>query len=94
MSASGDRLPNLGEKTLNVVTENGVPATSTYQIANVTRALCAVSRVCDKGNTVVFEKDGGYIIDLQGGYTPFRRENNVYLLDTWVQKPAGFTGQC
>ena len=94
LSASGDRLPNLGEKTMDVVTDNGIPAKSTYQIANVTRALCAVSRVCDKGNTVVFEKDGGYIVDPHGVYTLIRRENNVYMLDTWIQKPSGFTRQC
>ena len=74
MSASGNRLPNLGEKVMNVMTEDGIPAKATYQVANVTRALCAVSRVCDQGNTVIFEKDGGYILDPSGIRTAFRRE--------------------
>ena len=88
MSASGDRLPNLGEKRSDFVTETGRTATATYQIADVTRALCSVSRVCDKGNTVTFTATGGFITNPAGVQTPFRRENNVYLLDTWAKGPS------
>ena len=87
LSASGNKLPNLGEKIMDVITEEGPPAKATYQIANVTRALCAVSRMCDQGNTVIFEKQGGYILDPHGNTTTFRRENNVYLLDTYALEP-------
>ena len=59
LSASGDRLPNLGEKKLEVTTSDGQAATATYQVADVTGALCAVSRMCDKGNTVTFQAEGG-----------------------------------
>ena len=45
LSTSGDRLPNLGDKKLSVTTWNGQAATATYQAADVTRALCAVSRM-------------------------------------------------
>jgi len=93
MSASGDRLPNLGEKQFEFVTDAGRAATATYQIADVTRALCSVSRVCDKGNTVTFTSKGGLIESPGGVRTQFRRENNVYLLDTWAQGPSGFRGQ-
>ena len=61
MSAGGEKLPNLGQKRLEVVTSEGNPATATFQCADVTRALCAVSRICDKGNRVIFEASGGYI---------------------------------
>ena len=97
MSASGDRLPNLGEKKFDIVTESGMSATATYQVADVTRALCSVSRVCDKGSTVTFTATGGFITSPAGVKTPIRRENNVYLLDTWTrgpaQEPSGFKGQ-
>ena len=59
LSVSGNRLPNLGEKKLEVTTSDGQAATATYQVADVTRALCAVSRICDKGNTVTFQAEGG-----------------------------------
>ena len=88
MSASGDRLPNLGEKRFEVVTSTGMNATATYQVADVTRALCSVSKVCDKGNSVTFTASGGYIEGPTGIRTPFRRENNVYMLDTWTLGPA------
>ena len=42
VSASGDRLPNLGEKKLRVITEEGHPAVATFQLADVTR-LCVLS---------------------------------------------------
>ena len=50
LSASGDVLRNLGEKDLDVYTGEGVPATTTFQIADVTRPLCSIAKVCDKGN--------------------------------------------
>ena len=95
LSASGDRLPNLGQKRLEVVTDEGMPTTTTYQIADVTRPLCAVSKSCDQGNIVVFMKDGGFAQAPNGVRTKFRRDRNVYLLDTWIREPVpGFTGPC
>ena len=92
LSASGDRLPNQGQKRLQVLTEDGTPTTTTYQIADVTRPLCAVSRMCDQDNVVVFTKEGGFVQTPSGKRTPFRRERNVYLLDTWIREPErGFT---
>ena len=73
MSAPGDRLPNLGEKQFDFVTETGMSAKAKYQVADVTRALCSVSRVCDNGNTVTFTAAGGYITGPIGIKTPFRR---------------------
>lgn len=94
LSASGDRLPNQGQKKLQVLTEDGTPTTTTYQIADVTRPLCAVSRMCDQDNVVVFTKEGGFVQSPTGQRTNFRRERNVYLLDTWIQEPMrGFTRQ-
>ena len=58
VSASGDRLPNMGEKKLEVTTSDGQAASATYQVADVTRTLCALSRICDKGNTVTFQAEG------------------------------------
>ena len=87
LSASGDRLPNLGEKKLDVTTSGGQAATATYQVADVTRALCAVSRICDKGNTVTFQAEGGFIENPDGVRTHFRRENNVYVMDLYVKEP-------
>lgn len=96
-SAGGERLPNLGEKKLSVLTPDGRPASARYQCADVTRALSAVSQMCDQGNRVVFEQHGGYLENLHDGtQTHFKRVNNVYIMELYVEKPceaaeAGFT---
>jgi hypothetical protein len=86
LSASGDKLPNLGEKKFDMMTAEGHWAQATFQVAEVTRPLCSVSKMCDKGNRVVFEMSGGYVENLATGVrTSFSRENNVYVMEMHVQ---------
>ena len=73
---------------MNAVTEGGRVVVATYQIADVTRPLCVVSKMCERGNTVVSEKDGGNILSSDGTKTTFRREANVYMLDMYMMAPA------
>ena len=87
-AAGGEVLPNLGERRMNGVTEEGHQVSTVYQIAEVGKALGSVARMCDKGNRVVFEADGGYIMNLADGrYTRFERKDNVYVMSTWVKRP-------
>ena len=89
----GTRLPNLGEKRLNVVTEDGDEMTQTFQVADVTRPLSSVGEITDKGNIVVFGRSGGYIWNPQSRTTlPFQREQGVYQLQTWIQEPNAQKG--
>ena len=60
---------------------------SVFQIAKITRPLMSVSRICDKGNVVVFMHEDGFIQNLAGDRTFFRRENNVYMMDLYLQAP-------
>ena len=86
LSASGDKLPNLGEKQFDMLTSEGNWAQATFQVAEVTRPLCSVSKICDKGNRVVFELGGGYVEHIATGWrTRFARQNNVYVLEMYVQ---------
>ena len=56
-----------------------------YQVGAVTKPLTAVSKITDQGNAVLFEKDGGWICNLESGKsTWFPRERGVYVLRTWV----------
>ncbi len=100
LSASGEVLKNLGEKKVEVFTNEGMPAKATFQVAEVTRPLCSVARVCDQGNVVVFTSSGGYIENERGQRTQFERTNNVYTLQFHAYDPgstsgsnSGFTGQ-
>ena len=97
-SASNERIPNLGQQTLEIQTEEGADTTATFQIADVARPLNSVGKMCDKGKRVMFGKRGGVIWDIATGQmTKFKREaDGVYELNLWMREsgPAqGFTRQ-
>ena len=60
--AAGDKIANRGEKQINAVTESGDAYNATYQIAAVTKPLNSISKICDRGNTVIFGSNGGVIV--------------------------------
>ena len=91
LSASGEVLKNLGEKKVEVYTNEGMPANATFQVADVTRPLCSIARVCDQGNVVVFTSSGGYIENVHGTKTHFERSNNVYTLQFHAYDPGSST---
>jgi hypothetical protein len=94
LSASGTKLENKGEKRFDMVTAEGNWGQATFQVAEVTRPLCSVTKICDRGNKVVFEKDGGYIYNYATGVkTKFDRQNNVYVMEMYVEEPSGFARQ-
>ena len=102
LAAGGERIHNLGQQTLNVVTNEGHKATTVYQIAEVTRPLTAVGATCDKGNFVVYGPGGGCIYNLTTGIqTNFSRRGGIYELDLWMktnngddrEQPQGFPWQ-
>ena len=95
ISASGGRLPNMGQQKLKVQTNEGRDSKVVYQIAEVSRPLTAVSQTCDNGNWVVYTPQGGFILScLTGGRTYFDRRGDIYELDLWVKEEdlqtAGF----
>ena len=69
-----------------MLTIEGIWAQATFQVAEVTRPLCSVSKICDKGNRVVFELGGRYVENIVTGMkTKFMRQNNVYVMEMYVQ---------
>jgi hypothetical protein len=99
LAAGGERIPNLGQQTLNVVTNEGHETQTVYQIAEVTRPLTAVGTTCDKGNIVVYGPGGGCIYHMGSGIqTNFARRGGIYELDLWMktgqnhgcEQPQGF----
>ena len=99
ISASKDRIPNLGQKKFEVETEDGSKGKIKYQIADVSRPLNAISDICDAGNRVIFGKNGGMIMNIESGTeTYFNRENGIYVLNLWIKpkepnKDSDFRGQ-
>ena len=82
-------MPNMGQKVLNIQTNEGRDAKVLYQIAEVSRPLTSVSATCDKGNWVVYSPHGGFIMNtMTGGRTSFERQGGIYELDLWVRDEA------
>ena len=84
-SADGGRLDNLGQQELPIAFDNGTRAVATFQIANVSRPLMSVSRICELGNRVLFGASGGVIVNLESGQvTPFEKQDGVYIFSMWM----------
>ena len=88
-SCTGAAIPNLGEQELHVVTDNGLDTTVLFQLADVSRPLMSVSAICDRGNRVMFGRNGGVIQNLETGQgIPFERQGGVYALGIWIRGPS------
>ena len=89
IAANGDRVPNEGEQELHVVTEEGATSNMVVQVTDVKKPLFSVTKLCDRGNRVIFGRGGGVIHNLATNrLTPFRRKGGVYMIDLWVQPPG------
>ena len=88
-TSDGTRIPNLGQKTFDAVSEQGSALSQTFQIADISRPLTSVGELADAGNVVVFGRKGGHVLNVDSGrLLDFKREHGVYLLRTWVQERA------
>lgn len=85
VSASGDPIMNYGERKVVLATNSGDLKTMRYQVADVTKPLASVARICQAGHRVVFDSDGSYIEDKGTGHREWLREHNgTYVMDTWI----------
>ena len=96
-----EKIDNFGELTVKVRTERhgggDISRRVTFQGANVRNPLLAVSGVTDKGNIVVFDGSGSFILPnscagvasvwkaITGvqGRIPLHAKNGVFVLRTW-----------
>ena len=59
----------------------------TMQVADVNKVLASVKRICDAGNRVVFDKNGGKIIDTATGkVTELEEKNGTYVFNMWLPR--------
>ena len=64
---------------------NGSRSILTFQVAEVSRPLMSIARLCEMGNRVLFGASGGVILNLQtGDVTPFHKEEGVYTFELWI----------
>lgn len=82
ISASNQRIPDMGQQSLRMVTTEGTQGKAFYQIGEVNRPLTSVTQTCDAGNLVIYASEGGYTyILVDGSRTYFGRHSIVYELD-------------
>ena len=64
----------------------------TFQLADVTKPLASVRKMCGVGNRVVFDEAGSYIeCKATGARTPIRKDEGTYVVDVYVQVPDDST---
>ena len=89
VAANGSRMKNQGQKHIPVFTEAGQRCRLRMQVTDVKKPLLSVSRICDTGHRVIFDKQGGYIeANDTGERFNFIRENGVYRMRVKVAKVA------
>ena len=98
--AGGGRIPNEGEFDLAFKTSEGNAEAWTFQVAEINKALCAVSQLVDLGYKVIFDKnletgqDMSYMTYKAANVTSrLRRERNVWILDAYVSLDANNSEQ-
>ena len=89
---NGGKMPNLGEKRLNLSVDRGGGTgriASCFQIAQVTRPLMSVGKICDSGFDVNFKKDTARVVDSKGKTVcEFHRNNGgLYLAKMRLTDP-------
>ena len=96
VAANGARMENLGEKRVRFKKSGGDTLSSiTFQITDVGKPLAAVSRILDKGNTVVFSRGsaGSYIRNNKTGEkTMLKEEKGTFVLEVGYYQPEGARG--
>ena len=65
LMGDGGKVPNQGQKALNL-SGSTADLKSVFQIAQVTRPLMSVGKICDEGFTVTFYKTHASILDKNG----------------------------
>ena len=90
---NGQKVPNEGEINLNMECE-GVPLQSTFQVAEITRPLMSVGRVCDQGLTCTFDKEKAVIADKDKAVLcTFARMGGLYVARLKLKSPELFARQ-
>ena len=98
VTANGGRMENMGEKRVRFRRDGASGVNSiTFQVTGVGKPLASVSRILDKGNSVVFSRSGqgSYIVNEKTQEKiPIKEEKGTFVIDVEFLEPApGFAGQ-
>jgi len=96
IAANGGKIKNHGQSTVRMKTKAGKRVASTFQVADVTRPLYSVSKLCDAGYDVAFSKTEALVT--KGGEVVhrFHREGGLYVAEMSIgddEPDPSFGGQ-
>ena len=90
--ANGVQIPNLGERKLVGITEEGIAREMTVQICAVNKTLMSVSNIARARKRVIFDSDGSYIENKETGEKLWAIEvGGLRSVKMWVSR-NGATG--
>ena len=100
-TANGAHIPSQGETTIAGRDASGAKLKVVAQVADVTKNLASVMEMVDRGNWVIFHKEGGYIQTmkkdeelkvrtlmntLKGARVPIARKRNSFIVEIKVER--------
>ena len=87
---NGERVANRGQIKLRMKSkdERGFLMNSVFQVAEITRTLMSVSRLCDQDMVCVFEKDHAGVLAPNGtAVARFERDGGLYTCTMKLRRP-------
>ena len=87
---NGDRVPNKGQLRLRMKSkgDDGVLMSSIFQVAEITRPLMSVSKICNQDMVCVFEKTHARVLDQDGNVVArFERDGGLYTCTMKLRRP-------
>jgi hypothetical protein len=88
-AANGARIPNLGQMKVSFINEEGGRCGTLFQVAEVERPLISASQLTASGNQVIFDGNGGRIVNTRTGRTmQLHRRGGVYVLRMKIRETA------
>ena len=90
IAANGGRIPNKGQMTLSLKTEDNQKINSTFQVCQTNRPLWSVGKICDSGCTVTFDADKATVTKKTTGklVCTFQRQGGLYVASLRLGKPG------
>lgn len=89
-TASGQEIPDLGQKRLTAQTSEGVAVSMNFAVADVHKPLLAVSEALEKNCVVHFEKGNSYIQHPQSATKlALKEERGLFLFPVWLPPSTG-----
>ena len=86
--ANGVRIPNLGEKVMAVMTEEGSVRPYCSQVADVSHSLQAVRAMLKSQHIVVFDEDASFAYNKETGEVNTIKDDGCnYTMEHWIIPP-------